>query len=211
VIAIAFSFAVPALLLAAAALRATARAGRPVRAAAAAGAAALAAVPVGGLPLARWCAVVTGSTSVTLAALLAVHVWRSLFGSDLLGDAGRRVALRFAAVAGVALYPMALGLGSADPYALGWRLSPLTLALAALSLALVARGNRFGLVLALAALGHALGVLESPNLWDYVVDPALAVVSLVAVGRELAARVRRPAEGLIAWRGAAARPASRTS
>jgi len=202
VIAYGFSFVLPFLLLAAAALRATARTGLRVRAAAVVAAAALAAVPVAGLPLARWCVNVTGGASVTLTVLAAAHVWRRLAGADPLDAAARRAARWFGAVAGVALYPMALGLGRWDPYALGWRLSPLTVALWAVSLALVLRGNRFGVVLALSALGYDLRVLESPNLWDYVVDPVLAVISVAALARVLVDRARGRAGAVTAAAGA---------
>jgi hypothetical protein len=36
--------------------------------------------------------------------------------------------------------------------------------------------NIFGIILA-CILGYGLQVLESPNLWDYLVDPFLALTS----------------------------------
>jgi uncharacterized membrane protein YhaH (DUF805 family) len=45
---------------------------------------------------------------------------------------------------------------------------------------LVWRGNRFGWVLVVAAAAFLLGFQESSNLWDYLIDPLYAVVSLVA-------------------------------
>jgi len=193
-IAYGFSFVLPFLLLAAALLRVTSRAGAVPRSAVAVAAAALTAVPIAGVPIARWFVNITGNLSITLAALVAVHVWRRLTGTALLDAGAWRAARWFGAMAGVALYPMALGVGRLDPYALGWRFSPLHLALWVVTVWLVLRGNRFGLVLAVPALAFDLGALESRNLWDYAVDPVLAFLSMAAVVRELIARVRAPGQ-----------------
>jgi hypothetical protein len=87
----------------------------------------------------------------------------------------------FGAVAGLALYPLALGWGRFDPYEWGWSFSPLFVVSAALSVILLWKQNRFGLLLLLAILAYSLRLLESANYWDYLLDPVYCVVSMVAI------------------------------
>lgn len=147
-------------------------------------------VPVGGVPLARVIVGVNANFSVLLTALLLARVWKEAGGRRLLDERALSAARWFALAAGVALYPMALGLGPYDPYALGWEFSPLFAAVLAVTVALLVKRNRFGAVLVACILAYDLGLLESPNLWDYLVDPFAAVWAL-APGRGVAAVGRR--------------------
>jgi hypothetical protein len=61
---------------------------------------------------------------------------------------------------------------------------------------LIVTGNRFGLVLGLGVLAFDLRLLESQNLWDYLVDPVFALVSLIALARGAVRRVARLRPGL---------------
>lgn len=174
------SYVFPYLLVLALVLRLAARLGVDVRAArprialcAAAGAIAL--IPPRWIPLARWIVGANANFSVPLTALLFASVWRRLTGRELLDRRERITAWTFGLAAGAALYPMALGLGSVDPYPLGWEFSWLFAVLLAATVALLYKGNRFGIVLVAAILAYDLKLLESPNLWDYFVDPFYAL------------------------------------
>jgi hypothetical protein len=87
-------------------------------------------------------------------------------------------------VAGVLLYPAALGLTYFDPYALGYA-SPvfagvlLVLALAAWYLRL----EWLVALLLLAVLARLANALESRNLWDYLIDPWLVLYGLLWLAR----------------------------
>jgi len=88
-------------------------------------------------------------------------------------------------LAAAVLYPMALGIGLFDPYRLGygssWFLGFLLL------LALAAWFWRLywvALSLALAVLAWGIGWYESANLWDYLLDPLLAVYALGALVKQ---------------------------
>jgi hypothetical protein len=75
---------------------------------------------------------------------------------------------------------MALGLSAFDPYALGFAGPARGLLLVLSLLALFAWwGGRILLLLAiLLGIGaYRLGLLESSNLWDYLLDPWLAVAA----------------------------------
>ena len=118
-----------------------------------------------------------GTPSVTLLALAAWQLagrtptpldWRPAW--SLIG-----VATLF--------YPMALGFGPFDPYAVGYQPWPLLMAICALG-ALLLRRRRDDWLLILSAVlaGYAGGLYG--NLWDALIDPLLLVAALaVVIGR----------------------------
>jgi hypothetical protein len=139
-------------------------------------------VPLGALPVAGYLRGVVGDLSVTTVLLVVRGLLRPVLGWTAI-DARSRLALQvLVAAGGLALYPLALGLGPFDPYRLGYA-SPWFLALL-LALAVAAGFLRLTLVtacLALAVLAWAAGVYESRNLWDYLVDPLVAAWGLSAL------------------------------
>ncbi len=157
------------------------------------GALALAAVgvavlPLGGWPVGSWFAAFVPGLSLPTLALLVDGIHRQAGGKGWLPSALRSTVFCFAVVAGLALYPTALGWGRFDVYKYGWNFSALTLAVGALALLLIWRGNRFSLVLGAALLAWQLRLLESRNLWDYLVDPLLVVISGAALAGRLVRR-----------------------
>lgn len=139
-------------------------------------------VPLGGLPLAGYVRGATGDLSITTQVLL----WSALLTPWLENvhiEAGaRRSLLMLVAAAAVFLYPLALGLGMHDPYRIGYG-DPLFVT-ALLLLALLAwfyQRQPITLSIALATLAWSLGWHESDNLWDYLLDPFLAIYALSAV------------------------------
>ena len=94
----------------------------------------------------------------------------------------RHTLLILIALAALILYPMALGIGTFDPYRLGYS-NPLFVA-ALLLIAVIAWFSKFYLIalcIALATLAWAMGWYESDNLWDYLLDPWVAIYALAAV------------------------------
>jgi hypothetical protein len=146
--------------------------------------AAIVLVPIKGLPVARWLLSVNANFSIPLTAVLFSWVWERAWHRQVLDGKGYRACWIFGLIAGLGLYPMALGWGPFDPYSLGWEFSILFVLLMAATILLLLYGNRFGIVLLVAVFAYNLGLLESRNLWDYVVDPFYALASLVYVGYE---------------------------
>ena len=157
---------------------------------------ALVATPVGGMPLARWLAGIVDHWSLSAMALLVSACIQRLFGIDLLRRKDRQAAWLFGALAGLLLYPLALGWGPFDPYGLGWRFGPLFVAVAVLASVLILCRNRFGVVLVLAIAAWHLRAVESGNYWDCLIDPFYFLVSAGALGswawRACAKRSRGP-------------------
>jgi len=91
---------------------------------------------------------------------------------------------------GIALYPMALGLGYLDPYALGYQ--P-WFALAVSVIAALAWWRREYVAVAAwltaAVCLHAVHAGESSNVFDYMLDPIVVTVALVRVIRHLFAQL----------------------
>lgn len=128
--------------------------------------------------------------SVPLTALL-LHRFLTAAGTGPLLD--RRAlsgAWLFGLGAGLLLYASALGLVPFDLYARGWG-SALHFVLLVLTLLLLWRRNRFGAVLLAAALAHTLRLVDSLNLWDYVVDPLFLVTSGAALLARALRRLRK--------------------
>lgn len=136
--------------------------------------------PIAGLSLAGWLRGMVGDLSITSMLLLSLAVYVRVRDVAPKWDARERSALLgFLAVLALLLYPFALGLGTLDPYRSGYGGVGLLLMLALLALWLMRRGfYLLPLVFALAATGWSFNMLESTNLWDYLIDAPLAFYAL---------------------------------
>ena len=180
------SFLAPTLLLGLALLAATRRwrshrEGALWKAGCFLAALALLSLPVDGIPLARYLAGVMDHWSLPLLALILSATVKACCGVELLRREDHRAAWAFGVVMGLVLFPAALGLGPVDTYTWGWREGPLPLALTVISLLLLVGGNRFGIVLVLAAAAWRWGTPESGNYWDTLIDPPYFFASVFMV------------------------------
>ena len=100
-------------------------------------------VPVQGIPIAGWVRGINANFSIPLTGLLAVAVWEEEFRVKLLSGRDWTAAWAFGALAGLGLYPLALGWGSFDPYEWGWSFGALFVASAGLTGVLLWKQNRF--------------------------------------------------------------------
>ncbi|SFB78806.1 hypothetical protein SAMN05216344_103116 [Polaromonas sp. OV174] len=138
-------------------------------------------MPVGAaqLPLLAYVRGISSDLSITLVALAALSLGRRLLGLGALEKRERMALNGVLAATALFLYPLALGWGDWDAYRLGWGAPGLWLALLALSVFCWVRGLRLlPMVVALALLAWTAGLLESTNLWDYLLDPWLATAAL---------------------------------
>jgi len=151
-------------------------------------------LPVEGVPVAGYARGLAGDLSVTSLLLLGSFVLSFASGPKL-HDRRELGAVAAFVLAGAAfLYPMALGLTSFDPYALGYsvRVRVLLLGLAPVALCAWFRGRLLlllSILLALAAFRFDL--LESRNLWYYLLDPWLTVVLLAWTGFTIFGRLSK--------------------
>ena len=149
-------------------------------------------IPLWGVSAAGFVRGMTGDLSISTLVLLGLASARSFSGKALIGDQDRHAMLTTILIAAVLFYPLALGLGMFDPYRLGY--GNLWFMVALLGLAVWA-GLRYStllaLCIALAVAAWSAGWYESPNLWDYLLDPWLAIYALVVQLKT----------GLSRWRG----------
>ncbi len=139
-------------------------------------------IPFGGFPLAAYVRGATGDLSITSMVLLWCALsrpWSLCVAADF---NQRYVLLALIALAALILYPMALGFGIFDPYRLGygnWQMVSVLL-LVALT-AWFWKYHQVALCIALATLAWSIGWYESGNLWDYLLDPFVAIYALAAI------------------------------
>lgn len=149
-------------------------------------AALLSLLPVGDASLAEWLRGLWNDLSFTTLQLCLLAWWAPGRRGAVapLGRAGL-VAL---ALAGVALYPTALGAGPIDLYRFGFQPWGLLALLAVAGLALCRRTPLLTLILAVDVAAYALRLSDSDNLWDYLLDVPLFCYTLIALIRPLARR-----------------------
>jgi hypothetical protein len=121
------------------------------------------------LPLVAYVRGITGDLSIVLTLLL----WSSLLPSYKPAP----LAFKFVvAIIALCLYPFALGIGMIDPYA--WGYGSIVFLATVLCFALVcglANWSKGVWIIAIAIIAWAAHWHESANLWDYVLDPFLAI------------------------------------
>ncbi|MEY3798865.1 MAG: hypothetical protein RLZZ406_166 [Pseudomonadota bacterium] len=127
------------------------------------------------LPLVAYVRGVIGDLSVVTMLLL----WTSV----LPGSKPTPLAFQFSvACIAIVFYPLALGLGMVDPYV--WGYGSILFLIAVLLVAIVcglANWSKGVWIIALAILAWAANWHESANLWDYLLDPFLAIWALMAL------------------------------
>ena len=120
-----------------------------------------------------------GDFSITTILLLGISTWHGVSAREALEHKDRAALFACTTAAGLFLYPLTLGAGTWDPYELGYR--PLALLAVLIVLAVVGRlrGYRAAAFVPIIILAWWAGLLESTNLWDYLLDPLVAIYGLV--------------------------------
>lgn len=161
-------------------------------------------LPFGGLSVVELARGITGDLSIITLVLLAIglrqaiqlhsvgasparELLKSREQGSLLqqGDGfGFKQTLLFVALAALALYPFALGIGMFDPYRLGFGNLWFIAGLLVVALAAWFRQRTLiALCISLAVLAWSIGWYESNNLWDYLIDPWVSIYALSAMIR----------------------------
>ena len=140
-------------------------------------------VPLTQVPLHGLIRGIMGDLSVTTLVLLGAVLFSRVTGRTLLSTQDAYRVMATALVAGAVFYPLALGLGSFDPYRLGYEAGGFAMGGSLLALLLWLKRHRTaGFIIATAILAWGVGLLESPNLWDYLLDPWLVLASMLFLG-----------------------------
>jgi hypothetical protein len=138
--------------------------------------------PFAGMPLAAYVRGITGDLSITTMVLLWCAVLRTWLASAAIETRHRYAMMALIALASLALYPIALGIGMYDPYRLGYGSPYFVSVLLLLALAAwIMKYPVIALCISLALLAWTVGWYESGNLWDYLIDPFVSVYALSAL------------------------------
>jgi hypothetical protein len=127
------------------------------------------------LPLVAYVRGVIGDLSIVTMLLL----WTSLLSGSKPAPLAFKVSV---ACIAIVFYPLALGFGMIDPYA--WGYGSILFFITVLLFAVVcglANWSKGVWMIAIAILAWAAHWHESANLWDYLLDPFLAIWALMAV------------------------------
>lgn len=139
-------------------------------------------IPFGGLPLAAYLRAVVGDLSITAMVLLTLFLLKYFCSCEPFGHQDKVRLQGLIVLGALALYPLALGIGYFDPYRLGF--GNLWLVAMLLVITLIACAQRHFLValcISLAVLGWSIGWYESSNLWNYLLDPVVAIYAIGAL------------------------------
>ena len=140
------------------------------------------------LPLAAYVRGVTGELSIVTILLL----WSSMLPAAKKTPLGFKVAV---ALIAIAFYPLALGLGMLDPYAWGYGSIGFLIATIFFAIACGLAGWTKGVwILSIAIIAWTVHWHESANLWDYLLDPFLAVWALLAIPNAIYQKRRERAQ-----------------
>ena len=138
-------------------------------------------IPVGAaqLPVAAYLRGVTSDFSVSLVVLAALNLFSRLFGLKLFDRRERQAVFYAVAATALFLYPLALGWGDWDAYRPGWGSAGMWAALLLACVVCWVAGLRLlPLLITFAMASWTAQLLESTNLWDYLLDPWLAVAAI---------------------------------
>ncbi len=133
-------------------------------------------IPLWGLSLAGFVRGITGDLSIGSLVLLAASLWYSLSGKAVVEAHNRLAMLKAAMLVALLFYPLALGISMFDPYRLGYGNLWFMAALLGVSVwASLRYSTLLAVCVALAVAAWGAGWYESTNLWDYLLDPWLAI------------------------------------
>ena len=138
-------------------------------------------LPVGParLPLLAYVRGISSDLSITSVALACAGSGRRLLAMPPVARLEKLALYGVISLAALFLYPSALGWGDWDGYRSGWGSWGMWATLLFLSLFSWVNGLRLlPLLIALSLLAWSAALMESGNLWDYLIDPWLAGVAL---------------------------------
>ena len=153
-------------------------------------------IPFGELSIAAKLRGLVGDLSMTSLLGMVLFSLSYITGRDTLDRYNRYVLLLCVLCAALFLYPMTMGLTYFDPYLLGYGSYGFAFVVFLFAVASwYIRAYVTAAAILLAMVAYAVGLYESRNLWDYLVDPvvtAYAVLWLLAAAWKNLYRRLRP-------------------
>lgn len=130
---------------------------------------------IGDLRLIAYPGGVLGDLSITTQILLASVIVKQVLRIDILSARDRSSVFLAAAAGGLVLYPLSSGLTMLDIYSLGFESTALLIGLAVLAVMGWYLRPGAAIVVPVSVIAFNFGWLTSTNVWDYLLDPMLAL------------------------------------
>ncbi len=130
---------------------------------------------IGDLRLIAYPGGVLGDLSITTQILLASVIVKQVLRIDILSARDRSSVFLAAAAGGLVLYPLSSGLTMLDVYSLGFESTALLIGLAVLAVMGWYLRPGAAIVVPVSVIAFNFGWLTSTNVWDYLLDPMLAL------------------------------------
>ena len=118
---------------------------------------------------------VLGDLSITTQILLTSVIVKQVLRIDILSARDRSSVFLAAAAGGLVLYPLSSGLTMLDVYSLGFESTALLIGLAVLAVMGWYLRPGAAIVIPVSVIAFNFGWLTSTNVWDYLLDPMLAL------------------------------------
>jgi hypothetical protein len=136
-------------------------------------------IPLSGLTFAQWLRSIIGDLSVLTLVILIDILMQRVFTRMIISPKSRKIFLFGVVLVGVIFYPLALGVSNFDPYRLGYEPMNITAVLCIVSIGAWFKSKKdLAVLLLLPLLIFNLHLMESYNLWDYLLDPVLLIYAL---------------------------------
>lgn len=140
----------------------------------------LAVLPVDNTTILVYMRAVIADLSITSLVLLCLFIATAYNGQQFVNQASRQRLHAGILLGALILYPLGLGLTYHDTYAWGYGSITLLFLIVACAAYLIWRNDRLVLGILLAGtLAYLLNILQSDNLWDYLLDPWVVIVTIV--------------------------------
>jgi len=118
-----------------------------------------------------------GQLSITSLALLSCFIIQSMFNiQPIITSKEKQTLCALIGATALVFYPLALGLTTFDPYSFGFQPKTLSLVLALIAIPLISFGFlKIATIIAVTLIAFNYSTFTSNNLWDYLIDPLLAI------------------------------------
>ncbi len=123
--------------------------------------------------------------SIPFFGLVIILIVEKIFHRKIFSPRDWKIASVFGMIASLVLYPSALGLTHIDTYTWGWAPHRLLVAVTLITILLLWKKNRFGIVLLLALAAFAFQMKASNNFWDYLIDPVYGLMAFGMMAKDV--------------------------
>jgi len=138
-----------------------------------------------GISLTKYLWGVLGSLSTTTMLLLLCFIYQKLFDKKIVTNKNLNFLMLLVVTGAIVLYPLSLGLYYTDPYLAGYGSFLFILSLFIICIfALNTYHYPALLCICFAAISYSFEIMESRNLWDYLIDPLLVFFAIFWLAKQ---------------------------